>query len=328
MNIDMRQLRYFLAVADERSVTRGAERLHMAQPPLSRRIQELEAGIGAPLFERGRRPLRLTTAGQVMYDQAKLVLDAMDRLKALVGEVTTAPRARFTLGLVPSTLYIRIPEIIAKLRALAPDLEIGLAEMDSREQVRALGDGRIDVGFDRIVVDDPHLRHEVMREESLIVAVPADDPLLADAGPVPLARLAAEPLLLYPSSPRPSFADLVLAALKAQAVAPSKILEVRELQTAVVMVASGAGRCIVPESVRRLARPDIAFLEIAETISAPLLVRTRLHDRSTGLRQLLEAFADLYPVWGWTLPPKIQAWATDLGSAKKPAHFTIPSRRE
>ncbi|CAN5290960.1 LysR family transcriptional regulator [soil metagenome] len=308
MNIDMRQLRYFLAVADERSVTRGAERLHMAQPPLSRRIQELEAEIGAPLFERGRRPLRLTAAGHVLYEQARLVTEAMDRLKARIGEATAAPRTRLVLGLVPSTLYIRIPDLLARMRAESPGIAVGLAEMDTTEQVRALGDGRIDIGFDRIVIDDPQLRHETVREEALVVAVPVDDPLLRDGQPVTLDRLAEEPLLLYPRTPRPNFADLVLDECKRHGVVPKRIVEVRELQTALVMVAAGAGRCIVPESVSRLARPDIGFVRIAEPVSVPLILRTRRHDRSPTLGLLLRVYAELLPQWGWPLRPAIRDW--------------------
>lgn len=297
MNIDIRQLRYFRAVADERSFTRGAERLNMAQPPLSRRIQELEIEIGATLFERERRPLRLTPTGQVLYEQAGQVMEAMERLQSALRHTAAKPRQRFVIGLVPSTLYARFPQIVSRFRERAPDLDLGLADMDTVEQIRALADGRIDVGFDRIAVDGPTLHHEVLREEPLVAVLPADDPLLLVPGPIALADLARRPLLLFPRRPRPSYADLVLDAFRAHGALPQSVIEIRELQTALVMVASGAGCCIVPESVQRMARTDIAFVPILEKVSAPLLMRFRHADTSFGLRLLRQIYGEIYAEW-------------------------------
>jgi LysR family transcriptional regulator, benzoate and cis,cis-muconate-responsive activator of ben and cat genes len=307
MNIDIRHLRYFRAVADERSFTRGAERLRMAQPPLSRRIQELEAEIGAPLFERGQRPLRLTPIGQLLHEQSSLVLESMERLQAMLRQATERPRTRFTIGMVPSTLYARFPQIVSRFRDEMPTIELRLAELDSAEQAKALIDARIDVGFDRIIVDDPLLRHEIMREEPLVVALPSGDPILSEGRPASLAELADRPLLLYPSRPRPSYADHVLGIFRAHGVMPASVVEVRELQTALVMVAAGSGTCIVPETVARAARPDIGFAPLAETATVPLLIRFRRHDRSPGFRGLLKVYEDLHREWGWPFPAALAA---------------------
>jgi LysR family transcriptional regulator, benzoate and cis,cis-muconate-responsive activator of ben and cat genes len=302
MNIDIRHLRYFRAVAQERSFTRGAERLNMAQPPLSRRIQELEAEIGAQLFERGQRPLRLTALGQLLYEQASMVVDAMERLQAVMRQATERPRTRFTIGMVPSTLYARFPQIVARFRERCPDVELRLAEMDSAEQAQALIDGRLDLGFDRVVVDDPLIRHEVMRKEAIWAALPAQDPLLAQGRPVALAELAARPLLLFPKRPRPSFADHVLAIFRDHAVFPASVTELRELQTALVMVAAGAGVCLVPDTVTLAARPGIGFAPLVEPVRVPLLIRFRRHDRSPVFRVLMQVYADLHREWGWPFP--------------------------
>jgi LysR family transcriptional regulator, benzoate and cis,cis-muconate-responsive activator of ben and cat genes len=313
MNIDIRHLRYFRAVADERSFTRGAERLGMAQPPLSRRIQELEAEIGAPLFERGQRPLRLTPIGQLLHEQSSLVLESMERLQAIVRQATERPRTRFTIGMVPSTIYARFPQIMSRFREAMPAIELRLAELDSAEQVKALIDGRIDVGFDRIIVDDPLLRHEIMREEPLVVALPSGDPLLADGLPVPLAALAQRPLLLFPSRPRPSYADHVLATFRDRRIRPFSVVEVRELQTALVMVAANSGTCIVPETVSRASRPDIVFAPLAEAATVPLLIRFRRHDRSTAFQTLLRVYEDLHREWGWPFPAALTSGAQTEG---------------
>lgn len=307
MNIDIRHLRYFRAVADARSFTRGAERLGMAQPPLSRRIQELEAEIGAPLFERGQRPLRLTPIGQMLHEQSSLVMESMERLQAVVRQATERPRTRFTIGMVPSTLYARFPQIVSRFRETMPAIELRLAELDSAEQVKALIDGRIDVGFDRIVIDDPLLRHEIMREEPLVAALPSGDPVLAEGRPMSLLELASRPLLLFPSRPRPSYADHVLAIFRDHRVFPSSVVEVRELQTALVMVAAGSGICIVPETVTRATRPDIGFAPLAEAATVPLLIRFRRHDRSPAFQTLLRVYEDLHREWGWAFPAALSA---------------------
>jgi LysR family transcriptional regulator, benzoate and cis,cis-muconate-responsive activator of ben and cat genes len=231
----------------------------------------------------------------------------MERLQAMLRQATERPRTRFTIGMVPSALNARFPQIVSRFREELPDVELRLAELDSAEQAKALVDGRIDVGFDRIVVDDPLLRHEIMREEPLVVALPAGDPLLAGGRAIPLADLADRPLLLFPSRPRPSYADHVLATFREHRIVPTSIVEVRELQTALVMVAAGSGICVVPETVTRAARPDIGFAPLAEAATIPLLIRFRRHDRSPAFRALLKVYEALHREWGWPFPAALAA---------------------
>ncbi|WBO23266.1 LysR family transcriptional regulator [Sphingomonas abietis] len=290
MTIDIRQLRYFLAVAAERSFTQGARRLNMAQAPLSKRIQELEEELSVQLFDREKRPITLTPAGHLLREEAIRVVRGLDQLQATMRRFIAAERPRFVIGLVPSTLYARLPEIIARYRAEAGDLDIALAEMDSIEQVAALKDGRIDVGFDRIIVDDPLVVHMLLREEPLIVALPSGHALLAGGAEVALADIASLPLIVYPGAPRPSYADLTLSFFQERDLMPPNIVEVRELQTALVMVASGAGACIIPESVQRLARSDIGFAPIKEMITAPFLLRRRAGAMPENLQRLVRLY--------------------------------------
>ncbi|CAN5371649.1 LysR family transcriptional regulator [soil metagenome] len=322
MSLDIRQLRYFLAVAAERSFTRAAERLNMSQPPLSRRIQELEAEIGVPLFERESRPLRLTQAGHLLHEQASQVVRQFMQLQETMQRFLATERPRFVIGLVPSTLYMRFPEIILRLREVAPGIELSLAEMDTPEQVLAIKDGRINVGFDRVCVDDPLLAHHTLRHESLIVALPRTHGLLAAGRPVDLAELEAIPQIVYPGNPRPSYADLVLSAFYDHGLAPKTVLEVREMQTALVMVAAGSGACVVPETVRHLGRWDIGFADIVQKIEAPTIMRYRVDDHSPGLRQLFEVFAELYSAWNWKPPVAFEADGST--AAKQSIHSDLP----
>src|SRR3954464_14934903 len=120
MEVELRHLRYFVAVAHERNFTRAAEALHIAQPPLSRQVQQLEDELGIDLIEDGSRPLRLTEAGRLFYEQAVQVLERVDEMKAMVGRLRDADRGRFSIGFVGSTLYGKLPEVIRGYRAARP----------------------------------------------------------------------------------------------------------------------------------------------------------------------------------------------------------------
>lgn len=290
MVIDVRQLRYFLAVAAERSFTRGAEQLHMAQAPLSKRIQELEEQLGVQLFDRESRPISLTPAGHLLREEALHVVHRMDQLQATMRRFIAAERPRFVVGLVPSTLYAGLPELVARFRAQTPGLDVALAEMDSSEQMAALKDGRIDVGFDRIVLEDPLVTHMLLREEPLVVALPAHNALLDAPAGVPLAAVAQLPLILYPGMPPPSYADLILSFFHERDMAPASIVSVRELQTALAMVAAGAGACIIPESVRHHAHTDIGYAPLEEKLTAPFLLRRRAGPMPQHLKALLALY--------------------------------------
>lgn len=235
--MELRQLRYFIAVAEEMNITRAAQRLHMTQPPLSRQLQLIEDEIGLPLFERGARPLKLTDAGRVLYAQARRVLEQADELAPLTRRLAQAAE-RIVIGFVPSTLYGALPEVIRAFREAAPAVELSLIEMFTLEQLGALKGGRIDIGFGRLRFDDDRLVREVLVEERLIAALPDGHPLAAPDASISLADIAGQTLIVYPSTPRPSFADQQLSALRDGGLAPAAVHEVRELQTALGLVAA------------------------------------------------------------------------------------------
>src|SRR3954464_253624 len=159
--MELRHLRYFVAVAQERNFTRAAEKLHIAQPPLSRQIHDLEAELGISLLDRDSRPLRLTEAGRLFYEHAILVLERVDDLRTMMRRFREAERPRFVIGFVASTIYAALPHLIRRFRGAAPRLEISLIEMVSLEQIAALMEGRIDVGFGRLHFDDLAVRRVV-----------------------------------------------------------------------------------------------------------------------------------------------------------------------
>ncbi len=294
--MELRQLRYFAAVARERNFTRAALRLRIAQPPLSRQIQALEDELGLLLIERGSRPVRLTEAGRLFYEQAVQVLERIEEMTRMTVRLRDAASVRLAVGFVASTLYGKLPEVIRRYRAARPGVEVALIELTSFEQIAALKDGRIDVGFGRILFDDPALDRLLLRNEKLIAALPTKHPLLAArAGPPQLADLATSPLVVYPKAPRPSYADQVLALFRDAGLKPPAVHEVRELQTALGLVAAEAGVCLVPASVERLRRDNVAYRPFAqEAIVSPVIMSTRKGDPSSELSLLLRLIRDIY----------------------------------
>jgi LysR family transcriptional regulator, benzoate and cis,cis-muconate-responsive activator of ben and cat genes len=276
--MELRQLRYFLAVAEEMNITRAAVRLHMTQPPLSRQISQIEEDIGLQLFERGSRPLRLTEAGRIFYTQAKRLVSEADELAPLTRRLAQLAE-RIVIGFVPSALYGALPQVIRAFREAAPKIELSLIEMFTLEQLGALKGGRIDVGFGRLRFDDPQVTREILVDEPLIAVLPQDHPLANPDVPLTLADIARETLIVYPSSPRPSFADQQLSALRDQALEPARVHEVRELQTALGLVAAQVGVSLVPESVDGLRVHGVAYRRLAEThASSPIIMSRREQD--------------------------------------------------
>ncbi|TCZ57294.1 LysR family transcriptional regulator [Roseicella aquatilis] len=299
--MESRQLRYFVTVARERNFTRAAEKLHIAQPPLSRQIQALEEEFGVALFDRASRPLALTDAGRLLFEQAVQVLDRMDEMKVMVKRLLEAEKPRFSIGFVASTLYGYLPEVIRRYRAARPGVELTLLEMTTMEQIAALKEGRIDVGFGRIPFDDASIERTLLRNEKLCVALPLTHALSSRTGPLRLEELAGDALVVYPKAPRPSYADQVLALFRERGLRPALLHEVRELQTALGLVAAESGICLVPASVERLRRDNVVYRPLDEAGAvSPIIMSTRKGDRSPEIGLVLRLVQEMYRKEGIT----------------------------
>ncbi|WP_176597687.1 MULTISPECIES: LysR family transcriptional regulator [Sphingobium] len=304
--MDFRLLRYFVAVAEEGNFNRAAERLHIAQPPLSRAIQQLEAQVGAPLLDRASRPLRLTDVGRLLHAQALQLLSRMEDVETMVKTAATSQRRQLVIGFVASTIYARLPELIREFRKAAENVELVLVESTTLEQIAALREGRIDVGFGRIRLEDPSVRRIILRDEKLVAAFPLGHPLADGEGPVSLRDLADEPQIIYPRAPRPSYADQVISLFRDHAIEPRIVHEARELQIAIGLVAAEEGIAIVPESVQRARSHDVAFRELAEPATSPIIMSHRLGDRSPELALMAAVVARKYSEWGYEVPPALE----------------------
>jgi DNA-binding transcriptional LysR family regulator len=292
--MELRHLRYFVAVAEERNFTRAAQRLNMAQPPLSRQIQQLEEILEVQLFQRDSRPLKLTETGKFFYAHAVQLLAQTSELESMTRRVGNIERS-LSVGFVGSTLYGMLPKIIRRFRDENATVELSLHEMSTMDQIRALKDGQIDVGFGRIRHEDANIRRVILREEKMIVAFPEGHPLSQAKPILALSDLANETLIVFPKAPRPSYADQVLSAFEDRGLKPRRIYEVRELQIALGLVAAGEGITVVPSSVYGLKREDVSYKELDDpTLVSPIIMSMRMLDESRDIQELLALIYRLY----------------------------------
>lgn len=283
--MDLRHLRYFAAVAEERHFGRAAKRLRIAQPPLSRQIQDLEAELGFPLFDRSRRRVELTPAGSVFLGHVRRVFDALDLAvreakRASVGEI-----GRVIVGYLSSLAYSGITELIRAFHARFPSVELSLREMSPQQQIEALKDGHIDVGFVRAPLLDVSLASERVRREPLVVALPADHPL-ALRKQIPLKLLAREPFVLFPRQRGPAYFDQLMALCHGAGFSPRIVQEAPHLDI-LSLVAAGFGVSILPESIRNAGRKGLAFRPIEGSPATDLLVAWRADDEAPSVREFL-----------------------------------------
>ena len=287
--MELRHLRYFCVVAEELNFTSAAERLHMSQPPLSRQIKQLEQEVGAELFERGPRGLRLTATGKFFQQHALQILEKVDATLESTRRMARSKRVMFGIGFVASVFYGQLPLLVRDLRQ-KDNVELALAELTTVQQVQALKAGRIDMGFGRLRIDDPEVEQEVLFDEPIMAAVPAGHPL---EGTTPtLAELARYPLILFPAKPRPSMADIMLGMFRRQGLKVEVVQEANELQTALSLVASEIGITLVPEQVRRLRRDGISYIYLADrSLTSPVICSRRRGEKPSPI--MLEANAIL-----------------------------------
>ena len=220
--MELRRLKYFLAVAEELHFGRAAVRLKIAQPPLSRQISALEAEIGAQLFDRSRSQIRLTQAGTVLESHARFLIDRLDavyRETRLVGE---GGAGRLRVAFVGSASHGVLPTLIKSYRSHFPNVELALSAMNNAELHRALIQREIDVAVARPELRDEELRRELLAREKLVLAIP-DNSELAGFSEIRFAELSNQTFVLYPRRPRPSYADVVLDICRKEGFEPAAL---------------------------------------------------------------------------------------------------------
>ena len=288
--MDLRHLRYFVAVAEERHFSRAAQRLHVSQPPLSQQIQALETELGVPLFTRGRGGVQRTAAGDALLPLARGILDAVEHAMTQTRRVGRGETGRLTVGFAGSMPFTDImPRLLRDYRAAWPQVTLDLREQPSQAQIDDLLAHRLDLGFIRptTLMHDARLATLVVQREPLLAAVHSDHPLAAQAR-VSLADLRDQPFVLYSASLGSGLREQTLALCAQAGFAPRIAQEVHEMPTLIGLISAGLGVGIVAASMQRAQLPFVTYLRLHdENVTTDVLLAWRRDDDTPPLRNFL-----------------------------------------
>ncbi|MFW0774452.1 LysR family transcriptional regulator [Paenarthrobacter nitroguajacolicus] len=260
--MELRQIEAFLAVAEELHFGRAAERLRMAQSPLSQTIRKLEKGLGAPLFERNTRSVTLTAAGHSLLPHARKILDEVDLARRAVSSGTGTVYGKLAIGFSGALNHTTLPPLTRALRQHYPQLEVTLrGGLLTQEALQQLSNNALDLAFIGLPVDAPSLATRRIATERLGVTLPADHPL-AGRSSVSLADLAADPFITMPAAQGSTLRDVTFAACAAAGFRPGISQEVADPYTALSLVAGGVGISLMPESIKGIMPTGTVFLSL------------------------------------------------------------------
>lgn len=293
--MELRHLRYFVTVVEEQSITKAAEKLCIAQPPLSRQIQKLEEELGILLFERGSRPVRTTEAGQFFYQHAVQILTHTAQATSMAKRISSVNKI-VRIGYVSSLLYALLPQIIYLFRQNNPDIEVELIECGTKDQIEALKQGKIDIGFGRLRISDPAIKRILLREEKLKLSVHKNHHLTQyiDQG-IYLSQIINEPIFSYPASQKPNFSTLIQSIFTELGLVPKDMIEVREIHLALGLVSSGEGICIIPESASDIGMKNLVYIPILDVEAySPISLSVRNMDQSNYIPSILDCIKNVF----------------------------------
>jgi DNA-binding transcriptional LysR family regulator len=293
MNIELRQLRYFVAVAEESHFGRAAARLHMTQPPLSQTIQSLEATLGTPLFLRTKRSVALTPAGIALLPEARRILQQAGALPDLARRAASGESGQLSLSFVSTADYSVLPPLLREFRERYPQVQIELREATTDVQLEDLMQGRIDAGLLIPPLHDKErteLDYLTVLSEALILAAPQGIKGLRGRNTVNLNTVADFPLIIFPRRIAPAFHDAILGCFRDAGLTPRIGQEAIQMQTIVGLVSAGMGIALVPQSVSNLKRPGVDYKPLSHKTPA---VETGLAWRRDNPSPVLRTFLEL-----------------------------------
>ncbi len=279
-------------VAEELNFSRAAERLRMAQPPLSQEIRKLEEELGVQLFHRTKRMVELTDAGKIFLQGSRQTLIQLEKTIHETQLVAEGKNGSLIIGFVDSTEIVI--KILNKFRTCFPKVHLTLREMTTEQQIGALYEKQIHLGFIRSEKNNETLASEVCFEESLRLVLHEDHPLVS-LPEIPLQLLADEPFIMFPRHFGPNFYDLIISYFWDHGVSLNVVQEAIQMQTIVNLVATGMGVSVVPSSMESYNRPGVKYKKIKETTpKINLYVGWRQDEKSTVVPHFLTIVRELY----------------------------------
>ncbi|KVO98536.1 LysR family transcriptional regulator [Burkholderia ubonensis] len=286
--MELKQLRYFVAVADELHFGRAAKRLFISQPALSFDIRKFEDALGVQLFARTSKSVALTNAGEVLLGEARRLLLQAAEAERLTVRSASGYAGRLRVGFVHSMLYRGLPDAVRRFEADHPGVEIVLSEMNTQAQVQAIQRGQIDLGYAHWGHFPPEVDSTPIHAEPFVCCLPAGHPL-ARRRQVALAALADEPFILFPRDAAPHYHDLIIAQCVNAGFSPLIRHEARLWQTILSMIEFGMGVALVPRVLQQVKSDRLAFRPLKD---APLESRTLELKRSGSAEPVALRFAD------------------------------------
>lgn len=292
--MELRHLRYFIAVAEEKNIGRASTRLHISQPPLTRQIQQLEEELGVQLFNRTPRGMELTPAGELLLEEARNIRSVVEQATERTQRAGQGKLGRLDIAIFGSGILDTIPKLLLTFRSAFPEVKIILHNMSKEAQIEALRQRRIDAGFNRFIAPLSDIANETVITEKLMLAV-NEHHCLAQQAVISFRELEHHPLIVFPTGTRPSFVDKVMNMCHQTGFTPQIAQEVGDTLTGVALVASNFGVCLVPESATVLALPGVVYRPLSDTpdnSGVDLNCIYRADDQSPILKSFLDTVRD------------------------------------
>jgi DNA-binding transcriptional LysR family regulator len=292
--MELRHLKYFIAVAEELHFGRAAKRLVMSQPPLSQQIRQLEEEIGVILLKRTKRQVVLTAAGALFLDEARKSIAQAEHAIRVAQRAARGEIGQLSVGFVSSAVYGKVPSIFSLMRSRFPGVSLLLQDLTSEEQVEALKVNRIDVGLVRPpVLDAESLVMRIIWREDLMVALPEANPL-SRKEEIAIEELTEESFIQIPRHVAPGFYDQCIQICARAGFSPKIVQEARTTPTIVSLIAGGMGVSILPASLRSLQRSGVVYRSLKKPApTTDMAVIWRPADESPTLRSFLEIIEEV-----------------------------------
>jgi DNA-binding transcriptional LysR family regulator len=299
--MDLRRLRYFVTVAEERNFRRAAERLHMSQPPLSQQIQALEQDLNVRLFVRDRRSVVLTAAGETLLRRARTLLESAAAAATEVQQVGRGELGRLVASFMSSAMLGRFSEILQDFRTTNPGVAVQLTQLPPSEQIAAVSSGLIDIGFlsiapasRRMMANDVELCVEPIWDEELVAAVSASH-RLANKSKILLRSLEPEAFITLPSAPQTGYFDQLVRLCRTAGFEPRVHEQVEQLPVALTLIAAGYGVGIMPVCVCEGWHRLVAFPRLKGAPRISVMMIWRKDNPSPVLRAFRESIMRAAP---------------------------------
>jgi DNA-binding transcriptional LysR family regulator len=290
--MNLKQLQYFLAVAEELHFNKAAEKLRVSQPPLSRQIQQLEHDVGVKLFERTKRSVKLTAAGEYLQTEATQLIKHIDSIKNQLSLIDQGTLGRLRIGYVGAVMHSLLPYVLKELKSHYPGIGTILHEMDSETQLEALNKGKLDIGFIRTPMEVDQIESVPIIQETFSVIISSDHSL-GKRDHIDLLELASEPFIGFPRECAPGMVDTINSICIHAGFSPNKIHESSQINTIIRLVESNLGYSIIPSGVCSVYHLKIKTFELAN-ISERAEIALIYNPKSASplLRNVIALFAN------------------------------------